>query len=83
MLRNFFADSIFCSLHLKSYPWFTSLAFQNRNVSAPSLSITGRGSIALPLLLLIFSPCSSSPYPIIHASDQGAVPVTLSHRSSV
>ena len=83
LLRNFFVVSIFCSEHLKSYPKLISLALQNLKVSAPNFCITGKGSTTFPLLLLIFVPCSSTPYPIIHASDQGALPVSCSHLSMV
>ncbi len=83
LVRNFFVDSIFCSEHLKSFPWLTSLALQNLKVSAPNFSIIGRGSRAFPLLFDIFSPFSSKPYPIIHASDHGFSPVRFSHRRRV
>ena len=83
MLRNLPVASIFCSLHLKSDPWPISPALQNRNVSAPTFSINGSGSMALPRLLLIFRPRSSRPYPIIHASDHGTRPSKSVQRNSV
>ena len=83
LLRNFLPAAIFWTLHRKSYPCVTSPADQNRNASAPMSRMTGSGSIALPLLLLILPPRSSRPYPMIHAADHGAVPVSWSHRSSV
>ena len=83
LVRNFFMDPIFCSLHRKSYPRFTSLALHSLNASAPCRRITGYGSMELPRLLLIFRPLSSRPYPIIHAFRQGARPVSRPHLSKV
>src|SRR6476620_3461949 len=81
--RNFCALCIFCSEHLKSYPTFVSLADQNLNASAPYFLIIGRGSITFPLLLLIFSPFSSTPYPIIHALCHGMWFVRYKHLKRV
>ena len=41
---------------------------------------SGRGSVTLPRLLLIFSPRSSNPHPVIQTSLQGSLPVICQQR---
>ena len=81
--KKFFAVVILCSEQRKSYPKLLSAAAQNLKTSAPYLWIRGRGSITFPLLLLIFSPFSSRPYPIIQASDHGNRLVSWKQRNIV
>jgi hypothetical protein len=58
-----------------SRPWAASATRVKRKASVPNRSITSRGSMTFPRVLLIFSPLASRTRAWITTSRKGAFPV--------